>query len=63
MSRNEQPTPAQWELQQSVSTWVWGELLANATHVSEVINTPEWSEFDVTAPDGTRAVVRVEVKP
>lgn len=53
---------AQAEQQQSVATWIWGELIENARHVTEALNTPEWSEFEVTSPDGTRALVRIEVR-
>lgn len=48
--------------QQSVATWVWGELLENALDATEPTNTQTWSEFEVTTPEGIRATVRIEVK-
>lgn len=51
------------DLQQSVATWIWGEILPNAMDATEPLNTPTWSEFEVTTPEGIRATVRVEVKP
>jgi hypothetical protein len=49
-------------VQQDAGTWVWSRVLADSYYVSEVLNTPDWSEFDLTMPNGVKAVVRVEVK-
>lgn len=51
-------------LQQDTTAWVWNQIWdgGNAKQLSEPVNTPNWSEFEVTTPDGTRAIVRVEVK-
>lgn len=49
-------------IQQDAGTWVWSRVLADAYYVSEALHTPTYSEFDLTMPDGVKAVVRVEVK-
>lgn len=51
--------------QQDATAWVWNQIWdgGKALHLTEPVNTPNWSEFDVTLPDGARATVRVELQP
>lgn len=56
----------QAELQEDAASWVWHQLSGGErppVGIGQMINTSEWSEFDVITPDGSRAVVHVEVKP
>lgn len=52
-------------LQQDTTAWIWNQIWdgGGARNLSEPLNTPNWSEFDVTLPDGTVATVNVKVKP
>ena len=55
----------QAELQEDAGSWVW-HALAEGTRppvgIGQALHTPEWSEFDAITPDGSRVVVRVELK-
>jgi hypothetical protein len=56
---------SQAELQEDAASWVWhavAESVRPPVGVGQVINTPTWSEFDAITPDGSRVVVRVELK-
>lgn len=51
--------------QQDATAWVWNQIWDGhkALEQSEPVNAPDWSEFEVRLPDGTRVTVRVEIQP
>lgn len=53
------------ELQQDAATWVWHQVKDGAvppSQIGDVLNTPDWSDFDAITPDGNRVTIRVELK-
>jgi hypothetical protein len=50
--------------QPEITSWIWDQVWNGnqAQDLTSPMHTPKWSEFEVTAPDGTRATVHVELK-
>lgn len=52
------------DLQHEVTSWIWDQIWSgNPEGIGDPLHAPTWSEFEVRAPGGAWAKVRVEVEP